>query len=98
MDLLWCFQLAAQSRGDPSSLDNTALDSFQIPVGTVLPIRVNHGFSTKNARSGQVVTGRIMQDAPWPGRGKIPSDRDDGIGYVAGKEQWCENLLPIRPI
>src|SRR4029077_17598709 len=44
----------------------------QIPAGTILPIRLNHGFSSKNARVGQQLTGRIMQDVPLPGSGKIP--------------------------
>jgi hypothetical protein len=33
---------------------------------------LNHGFSTKNARAGEVITGRIMQDVPLPNAGKIP--------------------------
>jgi hypothetical protein len=47
-------------------------DDVQIPAGTILPIRLNHGFSSKNARVGQQLTGRIMQDVPLPGSGKIP--------------------------
>jgi hypothetical protein len=33
---------------------------------------LNHGFSSKNARVGQQLLGRIMQDVPLPGSGKIP--------------------------
>jgi len=55
-------------------------DSIRIPAGTILPIRLNHGFSSKNTRAGQQLTGRIMQDVPLPnsrpnsgpGSGKIP--------------------------
>jgi len=51
-------------------------DSIQIPAGTILPVRLNHGFSSKSTRVGQQLTGRIMQDVPLPssgpGSGKIP--------------------------
>jgi hypothetical protein len=48
-------------------------DSAQIPVGTILPVRLNRGFSSKNARAGQEITGRVMQDVPLPNGGKIPA-------------------------
>jgi len=51
-------------------------NSVQIPAGTILPIRLNHGFSSNSTRVGQQLTGRIMQDVPLPnsrpGSGKIP--------------------------
>lgn len=49
-----------------------ASGNLRIPVGTVLPARLNHGLSTKNARPGQVVTARIMQEVPLPNNEKIP--------------------------
>jgi hypothetical protein len=33
---------------------------------------VNHGFSSRNAHAGQVITGRVMQDVPLPNGNKIP--------------------------
>jgi hypothetical protein len=45
---------------------------FVIPAGTILPVKLNHGFTSKNAREGQVITGRLMQDVPLPNTGKIP--------------------------
>ena len=48
-------------------------DGVQIPpAGTILPVRLNHGFSSKSTRVGQQLTGRIMQDVPLPGSGKFP--------------------------
>lgn len=52
----------------PCCAPNSKTDraSLQILVGTALPVRLNRGFSTKNARAGEVITGRIMQDVPLP--------------------------------
>ena|SRR5882724_2142208 len=55
---------AADARG------GAGRDGVQVPAGTILPIRLNHGFSSKNARVGQPLTGRIMQDVPLSGSGK----------------------------
>lgn len=44
---------------------------LQIPAGTILPVRLNHKISTKNARPGQVITARVMQDVPLPGGRRI---------------------------
>jgi hypothetical protein len=46
--------------------------AVQMPAGAILPIRLNHGFSSKSTRVGQQLTGRIMQDVPLPGSDKIP--------------------------
>jgi hypothetical protein len=43
-----------------------------IPDGTVLPARLNTTLSSKNAKAGQTVTARIMQNVPLPGGAKIP--------------------------
>lgn len=48
------------------------LENLEIPAGTILPVRLNQGLSSKSARQGQVVTGRIMQDVPLQNNGKIP--------------------------
>lgn len=73
---LCTLQAGAQSNGGGGSLNGkrvggTHQDGVEIPVGTILPVRINHGFSSKNARAGQTITGRIMQDVPLP-VGKIP--------------------------
>jgi hypothetical protein len=63
--------VAAQSPG-PTPDRAAKPDNLEIPAGTVLPVRLNHGLSSKTARPGQVVTGRIMQDVPLPNNDKIP--------------------------
>jgi hypothetical protein len=44
---------------------------LEIPAGTILPVRLNHALSSKNAQAGQEVTGRIMQDVPLPNHEEI---------------------------
>jgi hypothetical protein len=44
---------------------------LEIPAGTILPVRLNHALSSKNAQAGQEVTGRIMQDVPLPNQTEI---------------------------
>src|SRR5262249_23921475 len=62
--------------GGPSHVSFPPADhqtpNLQVPAGTVLPIRLNHGIGSKDARVGQTVTGRIMQDVPLPKGTKIP--------------------------
>lgn len=73
MTLLCASRVAAQSStGSPASTQNDR-ESMQVPAGAILPVMLNHGFSTKNARAGQVITGRIMQDVPLPNADKIPA-------------------------
>ena len=43
-----------------------------IPAGTILPIRLNHGFSDKS-HPGSVISGRIMQAVPLPNAEAIPA-------------------------
>jgi hypothetical protein len=47
-------------------------ESFRIPIGTILPARLNHGLSSRSAQPGQVVTARIMQEVPLPNNERIP--------------------------
>jgi len=71
--LLCGFALRAQTNAAAAGAAPRAdRDSIQIPAGTILPVRLNHGFSSKSTRVGQQLTGRIMQDVPLPGSGKIP--------------------------
>jgi hypothetical protein len=71
MESLCGFRAAGQSRSRPGGIGDCDQQSLQVPVGTVLPVRLNHGFSSKNARNGQPITGRIMQEVPLPSAGKI---------------------------
>lgn len=42
-----------------------------IPAGTVLPVSLERGISSKNARVGQVILTRVMQEVPLPGGGRV---------------------------
>jgi len=66
-------QAVAQTAGGEKGVRNADQESLLVPPGTVLPVRLNGGFSSKNARAGQAISGRIMQDVPLPGGGKIPA-------------------------
>src|SRR5258706_4389783 len=47
-------------------------ENLEIPTGTILPVRLNQGLSSKSAQPGQIVTARVMQEVPLPNNGKIP--------------------------
>jgi hypothetical protein len=61
----------AQSAG-PATERLAEPHELRIPVGTILPARLNHGLSSKSAKPGQVVTARIMQEVPLPNQENIP--------------------------
>jgi hypothetical protein len=70
-ELLGAGAIAAQT---PSADRGTGAEqkSLTIPAGTVLPVSVIHGFSSKSAKAGQAVTARIMQEVPLPNDTNIP--------------------------
>jgi hypothetical protein len=63
--------MTAQAHRGQAPPQNSGHTAVEIPTGTVLPVRLNHGFSSKSARAGEVITGRIMQDVPLPHGGKV---------------------------
>jgi hypothetical protein len=64
----------AQSKSSINAADNrTDAEHLTIPADTILPVILNHGFSTKNAHGGQAIAGRIAQDVPLPNGGKLAS-------------------------
>ena len=71
-ELLDGMQVAGQTRSVARRVDSARQVSLEIPVGTILPVRINHGFSSKNAKSGQGITARMMQNVPLPDGSKIP--------------------------
>ena len=95
--------IAAQSAGfraePPASMGEHPTD-LKIPVGTILPVRLNHALSSKSAEAGQEVNGRIMQDVPLPNheRDSRRSEgvRQDRVGAASGKRRGRENLFPLR--
>lgn len=68
-------QLASWARNpaipESSARNAVVQSSFQIPVGTVLPVQLETSISLKDAQPGGVVEGRIAQDVPLPNREKI---------------------------
>jgi hypothetical protein len=65
------FPAAAQQFTDSSSANKNPAQELQIPAGTILPVRLGRGISSRNARPGQIITARIMQDVPLANREKI---------------------------
>lgn len=57
---------------DAASKTNAAGRSMEIPLGTILPIRLNTSMSSAKSKSGQRITGTIMQNVPLPSGKKIP--------------------------
>jgi len=72
--LAQCLGIRPTGAQNPNPVSTTAKaqKSLKIPVGTVLPVRLNHGFSSKSATEGREITGRIMQDVPLANQQKIP--------------------------
>jgi hypothetical protein len=83
--LLAALPVAAQTAGLRSE-EWRKPQNREIPVGTVLPVRINHGLSSKNARAGLEVTGRIMQEVPLPNNEKIPEGAKV-IGTIVSAER-----------
>ena len=71
LTLLSATLVQAQSAG-PTTQGRASTENIRIPVGTILPARLNHGLSSKSARPGQIVTARIMQEVPLPNHESIP--------------------------
>ena len=62
---------AARQFTDSSSANENPAQKLQIPAGTILPVQLNRGLSSRNARPGQIITARIMQDVPLADRKKV---------------------------
>jgi len=48
-------------------------ETLKIPVGTVLPVSLEHALSSKDLVKGEAIEGRLMQDVLLPNRDKIPA-------------------------
>lgn len=44
---------------------------WTIPIGTIVPLRLNGTLSSKNSKPNQRISARVMQDVPLQGGGKI---------------------------
>ena len=50
----------------------TSALEIALPPGTILPVKLDHGLSSKHTQPGKKISARIMQNVPLPGGGKIP--------------------------
>ncbi len=50
-----------------------ALSQEAIPVGTILPVRLNSTVNSNKMRVGQMISATLMQDVPLPGNRKVRS-------------------------
>jgi len=48
-------------------------EKLKIPVGTVLPVSLEHALSSKDQGKDEAIEGRIMQDVPLPNGDTIPA-------------------------
>ncbi len=72
LPFLFVAGMNAQPNTAPPAAINFPVSSSQVPNGTVLPIRLNRGFSTKSVHVGAPITGRLMQSVPLPNGTTIP--------------------------
>jgi len=65
----------ASNRAIPESETSSGpvKNSSQLPVGVILPMRLESAVSIKETHAGEALEGRIMQDVPLPDRGKLPA-------------------------
>ena len=64
--------------------------SLAIPSGTILPVRLNSTVSSAKCKPGQLITGRIMQDVPFPAGVKIRAG-SKVIGHIV-------EVTPASPV
>ena len=63
--------LASSERNAEFLRTTAAVASSSLPVGTILPVRLDKTLSLEEARAGQVIEAIVMQDVPLPNREKI---------------------------
>jgi hypothetical protein len=71
----WALQLAAPPRSAEAAVPfgrSRVQTSSQLPVGLILPVRLNDTRKVKDLQKGTILELRVMQDIPLPDRGKIP--------------------------
>jgi hypothetical protein len=76
----------------------SAQQSPAIPAGTILPISLDHSFSSKNAKPGQHISAHIKQDVPLLGDAKIPAGTklSGQITAVTAKAQNAPAKIAFR--
>lgn len=69
-------------------------EKVKIPVGTVLPVSLEHELSSKEQGKDEVIEGRLMQDVPLPGGDVLPagSKLHGAITNVASASQGLASV------
>ena len=71
----WALQSAASPHPAETTMPfgrNPVQTSSQLPVGLILPARLNDTLKVKDLQKGTILEFRVMQDIPLPDRDKIP--------------------------
>src|SRR5258708_867901 len=71
----------ASAGPDQSDANRTSATDLSIPLGTILPVRLNSTISSVKSKQGQIITGRIMQDVPLPHGARIRAG-SRAIGHI----------------
>jgi len=61
----------ARAQDTQKQLQARAQATLQIPVGTILPVRLDKELSSQKNRSGDLITAKVVQDVPLPNGQKI---------------------------
>jgi hypothetical protein len=78
---------AANTRATGSSPRRTPVEGTEpIPVGTILPVSLENSVKLQEARKGDAIGARIMQDVPLPDGGKIRT-RSNVTGAIDSLER-----------
>ena len=64
----------------------------RIPVGTVLPVRLNSSLRSDKARAGQMISARVMQDVPLAGGNKIHAGAKV-IGHIVSARPAVNGMM-----
>jgi hypothetical protein len=91
LDFLSPASLARQAPVNFEAKEHAKQEILRVPAGTIIPVRLNHTFSSKGAKKGQIITARIMQDVPLPSSRKIPKG-----STIAGRVISAEPAEPNR--
>jgi len=86
--LAWLVASTSHSPGIPKGVRaaEPVETSSSIPVGTVLPVRIESTIAIKDVQPGQVVEAKIAQEVPLPNREKI-RDKSAVRGSIATVEK-----------
>jgi hypothetical protein len=90
--------LASSARTERGYGSKPPVAANPIPVGTILPIRLEHGLSVEEAQAGQEIEAHITQEVPLPNHQKlhVRSDVHGTLVSVAKKSDGSGVELSLR--